>query len=348
MTPPSQVTGKEDARNPARRQGSLSSWGRLAVLVACSTVGAWGCSGKGDEAKSDDSAAQKVHGLTAKQSAEVLARVGDVEITAGELAARLAEQSPYVRARYENPEHRREFLENMVRFELLAQEAKKRGLYDLPEVEQAKKQAMIEELLRQEVGDSLDLGSITDEEVRAYYEKHRDEFNQPEQVRASQIVFQNRAKAETTLVELSQINDDGELFRHYVAEHSTDGATKERHGDLGFFSRPGIDRGSEVPPTIAEAVFAIEELGAIHPEVVEHGGAFHILKLTARREALHRSLDEARRAVQHRIWRQKRKAATDQLLERLRKEAQIKKDGSALEEIQVDLPGAAPHESTNP
>ncbi|HEY2736708.1 MAG TPA: peptidyl-prolyl cis-trans isomerase, partial [Polyangiales bacterium] len=60
------------------------------------------------------------YGLTPEQSAQVLVKVGDTKITLGEFAERLGNQLPYLRARYHSPERRREFLENMVRFELLA------------------------------------------------------------------------------------------------------------------------------------------------------------------------------------------------------------------------------------
>ena len=67
------------------------------------------------------------NGLTEAQAGEVLVKVGDRTITVGEFADRLASQSPYLRARFESPERRREFLDNLVRYELLVYEAKRRG-----------------------------------------------------------------------------------------------------------------------------------------------------------------------------------------------------------------------------
>src|SRR5688572_25940826 len=59
------------------------------------------------------------HGLTEEQGKKVLAKVGDTEITVADFAERLSAQSPYLRSRYSSPERRREFLDSMVRFELL-------------------------------------------------------------------------------------------------------------------------------------------------------------------------------------------------------------------------------------
>lgn len=334
-------------RHDTPRQRPLFGIARQPLLAAfLMSVGLIGCS-PADNAASQEADSKRVHGLTAKEASEVIARVGDVEITAGDLAARLAEQSPYIRAQYETPERRREFLENMVRFELLAQEARERGLYELPEVERARKQAMIEELLSEEVGDEVELSSISDEEVRTYYEAHRDEFNKSAQVRASQIVVAQKAKAEKLLAELAAAPENAELFRQRVAEHSVDRTSRERQGDLGFFSLPGLETKPEVPAVVAEAAFTIETVGGVYPQLLEVEKSYIIIKLTARREALHRSVDEARPMIQHRLWRKKRKEATDKLIARLRQEAKLTKDESALDEIQLDLPGTTSAEDGN-
>ena len=88
------------------------------------------------------------HGLTELQANEVLAKVGDRTITVGELADRLSSQSPYLRARFESPERRKEFLDNLIRFELLVFEANRRGYADKPEIKRARRNAMIQQLIK--------------------------------------------------------------------------------------------------------------------------------------------------------------------------------------------------------
>ena len=161
----------------------------LASFVLSLGVAALACSGDEDAgaagAGSESEEEELHHGLTKAQAAELLAKVGDREITVGEFAERLADQSPYLRARYNTPERRREFLDNLIRFELLAQEAERRGLDELPEVQRTRKQVMIQQMMRERFEDRIQLSDVTDEEIRAYYEAHLDEFNKPEQVRAS-------------------------------------------------------------------------------------------------------------------------------------------------------------------
>ena len=80
----------------------------------------------------------------------MLATVDGVVITVGEFQERLNRQSPYIRARYTSVYQKKEFLDSLVRFEVLAAEAAKRGFYKDPEVIRTAKQVMIQKLLRDE------------------------------------------------------------------------------------------------------------------------------------------------------------------------------------------------------
>ena len=327
----------------------------ISVFLALGAALALPACGDDDEAENTEApeaVAEPRHGLTAEQASEVLAKIGDETITVGEFAERLADQSPYLRARYNTPERRREFLENMVRFELLAQEAERRGLGDLPEVQKLQKQMMIQQLMREQFEDRIQLDDITDGEVREYYEANRAEFQKPEQVRASHIRFTDRAKAQRTLRQLLARPDDVELFRRLSDETHDDDATQgARRGDLRFFSQDGT-RGEDqdaVPAAVAAAAFGIERIGQLHGELVEVDGAFHIVKLTGRRAALNRSLEEATRPIRNRLWREKRESAVEELVSRLRREASVEENASVLEAVRIDAPdsveGADPHAS---
>lgn len=134
-----------------------------------------------------------------------LVKVGNTVITVGQFAERLADQSPYLRARYQSSERRREFLENMIDFELLAVEAKRRGYDTRPEVEYERKQKMVQMMMRQlfaERGGKM--SSVSDGDIKAYYDQHKDEFRKPRQVRASHILFKekDRNTAQTVLKRL--------------------------------------------------------------------------------------------------------------------------------------------------
>ncbi len=306
-----------------------------AALVAAAAAGC----GDDEEARDTGPAEQARHGLTPEQAGQVLVKIGDQTITVGEFADRLADQSPYLRARYNSPERRREFLDNMIRFELMALEAERRGLHELPEVERTRKQVMIQQMMKDRFDDEIQLSDITEDQIRRYYEEHADEFHKPEQVRASHILVKNRAQAQRLLREVLRNEADVNFFRRTAEQHNEDPVTRERFGDLRFFSRPGEGEDqAEVPDAVAEAAFAIEQIGKVHRGLVETDQGFHIVKLTGRRAALHRSLDEARRPIQNRLFRERREQRIQEFIDRLRREANVQENLDLLAEVRIDVP----------
>ncbi len=286
------------------------------------------------------------HGLTAEQAGEVLVKIGDTTITAGEFADQLAAQSPYLQARYNSPERRREFLDNLVRFELLAKEAERRGHMDNPEVVRSAKQVMIDRMMADMFEEQGLASDVSEDDIRRYYDEHHDDFNKPEQVRASHILIKNRALAQRVLTEAQAHAEDVGFFRRSSEQYNEDPATRGRFGDLQFFSRPGEASTDEppVPDAVRTAAFTIEQIGGIYPDLVESPEGFHILKLTGRRAALHRPLEEARRPIQNRLARELRDRRVEEFVTRLRHDAHVEIDESALAEIHVDIPegGASP------
>ena len=93
---------------------------RTTPLVACALLGTLlaACPGK----------------KSVEKTGPTVATVGDDVITADEFKKRLDETSPFLRARYNTLERKKEFLENLIRNDLLAQEAQRRGLDKAPAV----------------------------------------------------------------------------------------------------------------------------------------------------------------------------------------------------------------------
>lgn len=302
------------------------------VLIAALTVAVAGCSKKADEASEEPQEWPK-HGLTEAQAGEVLAKVGDRTITVGEFAERLASQSPYLRARFESPERRREFLDNLIRFELLVYEAKRRGYADNPEIVRARRNAMIQQLIKREVDEPLAETPITDAEVEAVYEANPTEFDRPEQLRASHVLVTNEARGQKVLATAKKADIAG--FRKLAREQSEDEATKDDGGDLRFFEADGEGAPSKA---IRKAAFSIGKVGAVYPELIEDDDGYHVIMLTGRRPALTRTFEQAKRAIRHKLTRERKNASMEALMERLRQDIKVEVDYDALSEVQVDGP----------
>jgi parvulin-like peptidyl-prolyl isomerase len=132
-----------------------------------------------------------------------------------------------------------------------------------------------------------------------------------------------------------------ELFRKLAAQHNEDAETKERQGDLRFFSKTP-DAGETNPPqAVRDAAFTLEKTGQVFGEVVQSDDGFHVVKLTGQRPALNRSLDDARRLIQNRLWRTKREAAIEAFVAELRKKAEVKENLDMLAKVKIDLEAPA-------
>lgn len=320
----------------------------LAFLLIAVLVGAGaGCSGKSEDggpAKGADVAPR--HGLSAEQAAAVLVRVGDTKITLGQFADELAEQSPYLRARYNSPERRKEYLDSLVRFELLAAEARRKGFFDKDEVRRTEKQAMIQQMMRVDFDEKFKLADISDADIKAFYESHLAEYKKPEQIRLAHIVAKNRSTAQQILGQILAAPKDDALFKKIAGQHNEDPTTKDTFGDLGFLSKPGDRAPGEVvsvADSVIEAGYKLAEIGDVSKDLVESPAGFHVVKLVAKRPPLTRTLEEARRTIQDRLRRERRDGAIEALIKELRAKASVKEDMALLAQIKVDAPPTAPH-----
>ena len=90
--------------------------------------------------------------------------------------------------------------------------------------------ALIEALVKQEI---LDKVEVTEKEAKAYYDEHREEFEEKEKVKIRQIMVATEEDAQKVRQEL----EEGADFAELAKEKSTDPHAKERGGDMGYVER---------------------------------------------------------------------------------------------------------------
>jgi hypothetical protein len=112
-----------------------------------------------------------------KRPGTVIARIGEREITQGDLDFEISQLPPEIRTQYQSREKKLEFLRRYIATELLYDSAKRRGLDQdkevIENVFQAKKTFMVQKLLEEEISKKV---QITDEDIRLYYEAHKKDF----------------------------------------------------------------------------------------------------------------------------------------------------------------------------
>ena len=271
---------------------------------------------------------------SSKDDGEALAKIDDVTISVGDFEQLINKQSPYVRARYTSLERKKEFLDNLVRFEVLAKEAEKRGLNKDPEVVRTMKQVMIQKLLSSEF-DKMKVDDVPDADAKTYYDAHPEEFNKAEEVRVSLVLVKDGATAKKVLADARIKGVDNQSFRTLVAEYSQDQATKDRGGDLRYFTKDSKD----VPADIVAAGFGLTNLGDVSAPVKTSNG-LAILKLTGRRKAVTRTFDEVKTTIKNNLYKDRRKDAMEAFVRKLREQASIKVDENKLAKVQIEGTGS--------
>jgi peptidyl-prolyl cis-trans isomerase D len=135
---------------------------------------------------------------------------------------------------------------------------------------------------------------VSDEEVKKYYDEHSAQYHEAEQRRASHILIAERTQAEQILKEIKQ---NPARFEDLAKQHSKDPGSAAQGGDLGFFAR-----GAMVKP-FEDAAFGMK--GGEISGLVQSDFGFHIIKLTAIRPGGARSFDEVRGEIAQELKKQK-------------------------------------------
>ena len=152
---------------------------------------------------------------------------------------------------------------------------------------------------------------VTEEEIRHYFVNYKANFAKPEEIRASHILLRTEEEAKEVLSQLKAGADFAELAK----EKSTDPITKEKGGDLGFFSR------GRMTPAFEQAIFALE-VGETS-EVVKTPYGYHIIKVVEKKPAQEPNLELVREEIRKTLTEQKTWTARSNLLQNLKKEAKI-------------------------
>jgi len=280
--------------------------------------------------------------LSPELRGKVLARVGKREITLGEYATTLERMNEFERLRYQSPERRKLLLEEMIQVELLAEEARRRGLDKQPETQARLRQILRDEVLRDARRALPKPEEIPASEVRAYYAKHQAEFQEPERRRVAHLELLSE-KAATDLLKQASAASPKEWGK-LVGAHSVDrrkstaiGDPDEFAGDLGIVAKPGIEGGEnpKVPEPVRAAVFQIPKIGQVYPELVRVGDSFHIVRLIGKTDARARSVQEAERSIRVRLLEERAKKLEQDLERELRAKYPVVLDEQQLAKLKV-------------
>jgi peptidyl-prolyl cis-trans isomerase C len=164
---------------------------------------------------------------------------------------------------------------------------------------------------------------ITDDQAKTFYESNIKEFEQPETVKATHILFMVEPDAPADVVKqkeeaaakAAQRAAAGEDFTKLAKELSEEPGASESGGDLGFFPK---DR---MVPEFADAAFA-QKVGDISKPVKTQFG-WHVIKVTDKKAAGTVPFEQVKEQVVSYLKSNNQREAVQAVLNKLKESAKI-------------------------
>ena len=188
----------------------------------------------------------------------------------------------------------------LISSELVAQEAQRVGLDKQPDYLLKEELARRELLVNSFIQDYLKKNPVSEADTKAAYDKYKAELGDKE-YSARHILVGTEAEAKDIIAQLNKGGD----FAKIAKEKSKDPGSKEKGGDLGWFSPAGM-----VKP-FADAVAKLKK-GAITTDPVQTQFGWHVIKLEDSRATQPPAYEKVKDGLQKQLaQRQLEKMLTD-------------------------------------
>ncbi len=263
-----------------------------------------------------------VTNVFAKEKEVVLAEVGPYKLTKAEFEAKLESAPPQIKMILAHqPELKKALIDRWVEIALLSLGAKDAKLDQDPEVK-LKIQEATNQILAQAYLERVILAHqkpVSEKEIKRYYEEHKDRYAEPEAIRARHILIEvpqgaspeEKAKALKKVQEIREKALKGEDFAQLAKKYSDDPGTRDKGGDLGFFSR------GQMVKEFEEAAFSLKPGEISQP--VETAFGYHLIKVEEKRPARQKKLGEVKAQIKEDIERERQEERLKAALKSLEK-----------------------------
>lgn len=286
------------------------------------------------------------------QAGAIVARFRGGTVTAVEFAARVRSLAPDDQRRFATPEGRRQFLDLVVRERLFARAARERGYDRDPDLLLAARRAVADQFVEREFDLARIRAGLSDDEVRAWYQSHLDEFQRPERVRAS-IVFLDAPDGDARRPAKGALANAiaGGLapaaavdrFAEAARRHSEDPISRPEGGRLPAMAR--AEFGRRFGEDLAALVFAQRD-GLPVTRVLEGSRGVAVVRVDGYDPGVRVPFDENRDAIRARAAVDERARRLDRFVEDLRRSHAVTVDERALGEVRVEVAPARPGPSS--
>ncbi|ABR36996.1 MULTISPECIES: peptidylprolyl isomerase [Clostridium] len=236
---------------------------------------------------------------------KVLAVAAGYEITEKDLNAIISRYPQEQRGALQSEEKKKQLVEQLISFELMNKFGKEIQLDKTQEYKDAMENISKEVITSMAINKVLSDVTITDEEVKKYYEDNKEAFGQPATVSARHILVETEEEANKAREEILS----GKIsFGDAAMKYSTC-PSNQQGGNLGEFSK------GMMVPEFEEAAFT-SEIGKVTEPVKTQFG-YHLVLVDAKNEASIKSFEEVKDSVLDNLIKENQHKKYDQILKEL-------------------------------
>ncbi len=257
---------------------------------------------------------------TQSHNDDILAQVGDSKLTSSRLAMMIDLMPPQIQVMLRaNDKMKKELINRWVEINLIVQEALADKIDEDPVVmlkmDEMRNRVLVEAFISKHVETQT---PISKEEIASYYEKHGSEFERGEQVEAQHILVrvdanasaEEKQKAQKRIGMIQERLKKGESFASLAKQFSEDPGSKDKGGNLGYFSRGQMVKGFE------DAAFATQP-GETSPPVQTSFG-WHLIHVLDRKAPEKQPLDQVSKEIETKLKAERNENALKQLISELK------------------------------
>ncbi len=270
----------------------------------------------------------------------VIASVGEYKLTVDEFKQQIDSLPPQFKAVIaQNKDFRKRFVERWIDMTLMSIKAKKLGLDKDPDVQkrlmQLKRALLAQEVSKRFIEDKL---TVTEDELKKFYDAHKDEYKEGEKVKARHILIKVPAgasdeaweKARKKAIEIKKRLEKGEDFSELAKKFSDDPGTKDKGGELGYFGK------GRMVPEFEKTAFSLNK-GEISEPVKTIFG-WHIIQVEDKKKARIKGFNEVKFLLTQKAKQEKKKRLQDELLKDIKKDNKVIINKGILDSLKIEAP----------
>ena len=236
----------------------------------------------------------------------------------------------------DNPETRKAILDQLTMQMLVAQEAVKKGIDKTPEIADQIELTRQSVLANAFVQDYLKTSVISDDMLKAEYDKIKAQMSGTE-YKARHILVEKEADAKDIIAKLKK---DPKAFEALAKQKSLDTGSKVNGGDLGWFDPRNM------VPEFGAAVAKLEK-GKFTEEPVKSQFGYHVILLEDSRAKAVPPLEQVKSGLTQQVQQQNLKKLLDDMKAKAKIEI-VQAPAPAAATASVAPPAAAPAKETKP